>query len=169
MTLRISCTTCRARLKVVDPSAVGQIIACPKCGSMVQVIAPPGWTPDAPENEIGGGTLTATATQSAGAQAAVAELPAEHPATSQSGWFWPAMAGVTLVGLMVIGWVIVRERARRAANEETIALTTPSETTGAPEAAPTAPNTTPPAADPPGRKALRRLSRSRPRGRIQFP
>jgi hypothetical protein len=41
----VSCTTCQARLKVRDPAAIGKILACPKCGSMVQVVAPPGWTP----------------------------------------------------------------------------------------------------------------------------
>ncbi|HVU86347.1 MAG TPA: hypothetical protein VHD36_03435 [Pirellulales bacterium] len=41
----VSCTTCRARLKVRDPAAIGKILACPKCGSMVHVVAPAGWTP----------------------------------------------------------------------------------------------------------------------------
>ena len=45
----ISCTTCQARLKVRDPSAIGKILACPKCGSMVQVAAPSGWTPPSAE------------------------------------------------------------------------------------------------------------------------
>ncbi len=36
----ISCTTCQAKLKVRDPSVVGQILTCPKCGSMVLVSAP---------------------------------------------------------------------------------------------------------------------------------
>lgn len=36
----ISCLTCKARLRVRDLSAVGQILACPKCGSMVEVVAP---------------------------------------------------------------------------------------------------------------------------------
>jgi hypothetical protein len=45
---RISCTTCHARLKIVDPAAVGQILACPKCGSMVQADPPADWSPDAP-------------------------------------------------------------------------------------------------------------------------
>lgn len=36
----IQCTTCQAKLKVRDESAVGQILACPKCGSMVLVEAP---------------------------------------------------------------------------------------------------------------------------------
>ena len=40
----IACTTCRARLKVRDPAAIGQILACPKCGSMVLIEAPVGMT-----------------------------------------------------------------------------------------------------------------------------
>lgn len=36
----ISCTTCRARLKVRSADAIGQIQACPKCGSMVLVQRP---------------------------------------------------------------------------------------------------------------------------------
>jgi DNA-directed RNA polymerase subunit RPC12/RpoP len=36
----LTCTTCRARLRVRDDSAIGQILACPKCGSMVLVQAP---------------------------------------------------------------------------------------------------------------------------------
>ncbi|MCA9123167.1 MAG: hypothetical protein H6822_00255 [Planctomycetaceae bacterium] len=33
----IACTTCQARLRVRDESAIGQILTCPKCGSMVLV------------------------------------------------------------------------------------------------------------------------------------
>jgi len=40
----IECTTCRARLKVNDDSVLGEILACPKCGSMVQVVPPLGWS-----------------------------------------------------------------------------------------------------------------------------
>ncbi len=39
----ISCTTCRARLQVRDESVIGQILACPKCSSMVKVEAPNGY------------------------------------------------------------------------------------------------------------------------------
>jgi len=39
----ISCTTCRARLKVHSRDVIGQIVTCPKCESMVQVSPPPGW------------------------------------------------------------------------------------------------------------------------------
>ncbi len=39
----ITCTTCHSRLKVRDPEVIGDILACPKCGGMVLVEAPPGW------------------------------------------------------------------------------------------------------------------------------
>ena len=39
----ISCTTCQQRLKVHDAAAIGQILICPKCGSMVLVEPPPDW------------------------------------------------------------------------------------------------------------------------------
>jgi len=44
----VECTTCKARLKVRSAAAIGQILSCPKCQSMVLVAAPAGWTPDAP-------------------------------------------------------------------------------------------------------------------------
>jgi len=39
----ISCTTCQARLTVRNESAIGAILECPKCGSMVLVTPPKGW------------------------------------------------------------------------------------------------------------------------------
>jgi len=39
----ISCTTCQASLKVRSEAAIGAILACPKCGSMVHVVPPRGW------------------------------------------------------------------------------------------------------------------------------
>jgi hypothetical protein len=45
--LSITCDTCGARLKVRDPAAIGQILMCPKCQSMVLVEAPAGWPTDA--------------------------------------------------------------------------------------------------------------------------
>src|SRR5437773_6248330 len=40
----ITCTTCKSRLKVRDQAAVGQILACPKCGGMVMIKPPPVWS-----------------------------------------------------------------------------------------------------------------------------
>lgn len=46
MTLfRVQCPTCAARLKVTSRSLIGQIVNCPKCGSMVEIAAPDSPTP----------------------------------------------------------------------------------------------------------------------------
>ncbi|HMO15560.1 MAG TPA: hypothetical protein PKD64_16015 [Pirellulaceae bacterium] len=39
----IVCSSCASRLKVTNPSSVGQVLACPKCGNMVKVVAPKNW------------------------------------------------------------------------------------------------------------------------------
>ena len=44
---RIICETCRSRLKIRSADVIGQIHACPKCGSMVQIVPPAGWDPNA--------------------------------------------------------------------------------------------------------------------------
>ena len=64
----ISCTTCRARLKVRSEEALGAILECPKCGSMVQVVPPPGWKPPQP---------------------APPETPANQPAAGSAAWTDP--------------------------------------------------------------------------------
>ena len=48
---KITCVTCRAGLSVRNESIIGQIIACPQCGSMVQVVSP--GEPGAPPAEAG--------------------------------------------------------------------------------------------------------------------
>jgi hypothetical protein len=40
----VTCTTCKSRLKVRDEAAIGQILACPKCGGMVMIKPPPSWS-----------------------------------------------------------------------------------------------------------------------------
>ncbi len=39
----LRCETCQARLRVRDEQFLGQVQSCPKCGSMVQILAPAGW------------------------------------------------------------------------------------------------------------------------------
>ncbi len=39
----IICETCHARLKVRSASVVGEIHACPKCGSMIHIVPPVAW------------------------------------------------------------------------------------------------------------------------------
>lgn len=45
----IQCPTCRRRLKVQHQAAIGQILPCPKCGSLLQVVPPENWRPSADE------------------------------------------------------------------------------------------------------------------------
>ena len=40
----LRCETCHARLRVRDERFLGQVQSCPKCGSMVQILAPAGWS-----------------------------------------------------------------------------------------------------------------------------
>jgi len=42
----IACPTCRARLVVKSRAAIGTILECPRCSSLVKVVPPPGWTPE---------------------------------------------------------------------------------------------------------------------------
>ena len=39
----IACETCASRLSVKQQAAIGQVLACPNCGSMVHVRPPEGW------------------------------------------------------------------------------------------------------------------------------
>ncbi|MBL8854114.1 MAG: hypothetical protein JNK57_09095 [Planctomycetaceae bacterium] len=43
----IQCGSCRAKLKVAKIELIGQTLACPRCGDMVQVEPPVGWVPPA--------------------------------------------------------------------------------------------------------------------------
>lgn len=43
----IDCPTCERRLAVRSEAAIGAILTCPMCESMVAVSPPPGWQPPA--------------------------------------------------------------------------------------------------------------------------
>jgi len=68
----IFCTTCKARLKVRDESIVGQILMCPKCGSMVLVEPPAGSSGAASQEQ----QQTGSGVAAAGAVAPTAAAPA---------------------------------------------------------------------------------------------
>ena len=53
---RITCTTCKARLKVRSAELVGHILACPRCQSMVQIVAPTDESPAADPSRTATGT-----------------------------------------------------------------------------------------------------------------
>ena len=44
----IICSSCAARLKVTNEALFGQRLACPKCQTMIEVVAPEGFKPSAP-------------------------------------------------------------------------------------------------------------------------
>jgi hypothetical protein len=87
----IQCTTCKARLKVSDPSLVGDILACPKCDSMVQVVPPAGWSAAsvavaAPAAKLEPVKPTSVAPTAADASDAALALPLETPAGQGSAF-----------------------------------------------------------------------------------
>lgn len=90
----VHCTTCHARLKVRDQAAIGQILACPKCGSMVQVVPPPGWQPSAEPNAAEPAPADALpmppAPAEASPQAPANDLPAPPEPVPAPGWVSPA-------------------------------------------------------------------------------
>lgn len=86
----IHCATCNARLKVRELAAIGQILACPKCGSMVQVAPPPGWVAPAAGTVASpgdsGDAIHATPSPASAADSnPTARPPATRPAAGGSG------------------------------------------------------------------------------------
>lgn len=71
----VACITCNARIKVRSVSAIGQILACPRCGGMVQIEPPAGWKPP-PEG---------VAPKSPTVAAKRAPQPQPHPQRSTTG------------------------------------------------------------------------------------
>lgn len=82
----VTCTTCHARLKVRDTEAIGQLLLCPKCHSMVQVAPPPGWQPPPQQAEAGEAVPAddAATPQAAGPPQAAADSSASHAPTAEA-------------------------------------------------------------------------------------
>jgi DNA-directed RNA polymerase subunit RPC12/RpoP len=113
----ISCETCSARLKVRSVRALGQIIACPKCGSMIQVVPPEGW--EAPAAKLAQDSQGSGELENAHEEPADAAL--EHAAEAEGGRgvLWVAV-GATLVVLLTLaggGWWLMREGKPLAQND----------------------------------------------------
>lgn len=49
----VACITCRAKIKVQSTAAIGQVLACPRCGAMVEIAPPLGWKPPPAETQAG--------------------------------------------------------------------------------------------------------------------
>ncbi|MFO0896738.1 MAG: hypothetical protein U0836_04835 [Pirellulales bacterium] len=102
----ISCETCGARLKVRSMQALGEIVGCPKCGSMIQVAAPEGWSPPA----IAGVATAedhappADAPNDVQQQTADEEQLTESTASRSLMWLGLAAAGLLLVAGLGVAW-----------------------------------------------------------------
>jgi hypothetical protein len=102
---QIRCETCRARLRVNDERFVGQIHACPKCGSMVQIAVPPELAAAAAAvmakpSVAGGAPLTALSTASSAAPASKLPIFLTRLLHSPAAvWSASAIAVVSLAGL----------------------------------------------------------------------
>ncbi len=86
---RIICTTCEARLKVFKEKAIGQVLACPRCQSMVLVTPP---------EEL-------SSTSSSAPTADAWTSPVERLWQKTILWGAGGVAGVVLVGGVVSVWL----------------------------------------------------------------
>jgi hypothetical protein len=96
---RVICETCHARLKVSNASAIGEIHACPKCGSMVEIrppadgFVPPPSTAGSASIEIGV-SAAATFDHLVVPPAEVASPPAPvMPANGRTSLLWWGVGG----------------------------------------------------------------------------
>ncbi|MHB1035205.1 MAG: hypothetical protein ACYC35_10715 [Pirellulales bacterium] len=111
----IICTTCHARLNVRDPAAIGQILACPRCSSMVLVEAPADWKPEPGDSPASAAGEAASLTDAQLDPTDIVAQPApwlgalRQLLDAAPPWQkWSLMAGVPAFGLaMVLGlWAI---------------------------------------------------------------
>jgi hypothetical protein len=109
---QIRCETCRARLRVSDARVLGQILACPKCGSMVEIAPPAGWV--APSEVVAALPLTAATTFSGSSSTLSAEnaVQSSAPASKISGVLtralhstavWCSAGGVATLAVVGVG------------------------------------------------------------------
>ncbi|WP_428305298.1 hypothetical protein [Lacipirellula sp.] len=87
---KVTCVSCRAVLTVRKESMIGQIIACPRCNMMVQVMAPAGYVPSAP-------AAAAPTVAAHTADAPTATTPAAKPAARPAKTAAAAVAVATTV------------------------------------------------------------------------
>ena len=97
---KITCVTCQAGLSVRNESIIGEIVACPQCGSMVEVV-PPGEAADLPTELI-----TPEAIESSTPVPVAQELTAAEPLITETvgsfRWiFWGV--GILVVGATILG------------------------------------------------------------------
>lgn len=153
----VTCTTCHARLKILDAAAIGQIHACPRCGGMVRIIAPVDAPAAAEAQPAVASTPPASATQAENkessplslaeiasqASAVANDTPAVTPTAPRSLWSDPRIAWVCVpLAALLTGLIVWNSRGASALLEEdgssTVAEVEPITTTTPPDATPPA-------------------------------
>lgn len=138
---KIICVTCQAKLSVRNESLIGQIVACPRCDSMVEVTPPVAASvPVTPPpilviEEVAAGAVAATATEATDLPVAEAEaLPASVLASVGIAKYkliaWSLAS--FLVGATLVGSVLYTRSDSN--NEATALVPNPSQTTPTPVA-----------------------------------
>ena len=90
----ITCVTCRAKLEVRNARAIGQILSCPSCGSLVEVRPPEGWRdPEADQETIEDVSVPE-------------EIRADSPPVPGDDWISPGAKRLRRVGLAVGGLIV---------------------------------------------------------------
>ena len=91
----ITCVTCRAKLEVRNARAIGQILSCPRCGSLVEVQPPSTWhDPEADQDTV-------------------EDLPppsvtgSETPAMPGDDWISPGTRRLRRIGLLAGGVILL--------------------------------------------------------------
>lgn len=97
----LRCETCQARLRVRDERFLGQVQSCPKCGSMVQIVAPAGWLAAGEVTPVPEVTEVA-ASGSATIGAKVVEVLRQHAILLSAGGTAIVLAG-GLIGMLLLG------------------------------------------------------------------
>lgn len=138
-TISVTCTTCNARLRVRDEAAYGEIVACPKCGSMVKVPIPEGWKPPSQSTAEKSGTPESRTPKKqplAPIDQSTAEMhfPADMLGESQSASPALPVQDASALGITAKATLVSRSSPGR---------TDPTKTPGAPPAEQEAPNVAP--------------------------
>jgi hypothetical protein len=99
----IRCETCRARLRVRDERFLGQVQSCPKCGSMVQIIAPVGWLAAGDATAVPQESVPVAAAEATAAGSFAAGSLLRNPIALWSAGGAAVLIVGGLVGMMALG------------------------------------------------------------------
>jgi hypothetical protein len=99
----IRCETCRARLRVRDERFLGQVQSCPKCGSMVQIIAPAGWLAASDAAAVSQESVPVTAAEATATGSFAAGSLLRNPIALWSAGGAAVLIVGGLVGMMALG------------------------------------------------------------------